>query len=493
MSTDGDALILLTGATGYVGGRLRRLLESRGCRLRCLARRPDYLIRRVAPGTDVVQGDVLDAASLAEAMRGVRIAYYLVHAMGDSGDFEAKERAGALNFAAAARAAGLSRIVYLGGLGDATRPLSSHLRSRQEVGRVLRESGVPTLELRASIVIGSGSLSFELVRALTERLPVMVTPRWVDVRAQPIAVDDLLAYLLQAMSVPLDASRIVEIGGADRVSYGELMREYARQRGLTRYMIRVPVLTPRLSSLWLRLVTPLYASVGRKLIESIRHPTVVTDDSASELFTVRPMGIADAIAAALRNEDREIAETRWQDARSSAEPERTWAGVRFGNRFVDTRTRHVSLPPAQVFAPIRRIGGRTGWYAYNWLWGVRGLLDLLVGGVGLRRGRVHADRIAVGDTLDFWRVEEYEPDRRLRLAAEMKLPGRAWLEFEVTPEPGGSVIRQTAVFDPVGLSGLLYWYSVFPAHRFVFEGMLRGICDAAQEQHEADDARADDG
>jgi uncharacterized protein YbjT (DUF2867 family) len=473
-----SGLILITGASGYVGGRLLRRLEEHGRSLRCLARRAEALVSRVAPATEVLCGDVLEPASLGPALAGVECAYYLIHSMGSRHDFEERDRTAARNFGEAARAAGVRRIVYLGGLGHGG-DLSPHLRSRHEVGAVLRESGVPVLELRASIVLGSGSLSFEMIRALVERLPVMITPRWVDVEAQPIAIDDLLDYLVQALEVPLEESRVLEIGGAERVSYRDLMREYARQRGLKRLMIRVPVLTPRLSSLWLGLVTPLYARVGRKLIESIKHPTVVRDPAALELFAVRPRGMQAAIAAAISNEEREFAESRWTDAFSSGGEGRSWAGVRFRNRMIDTRRCDVAAAPAQAFAPIRRIGGATGWYAHDWLWRVRGFLDLLVGGVGVRRGRGHPDRLRVGDALDFWRVEAYQPDRLLRLVAEMKLPGRAWLEFEVEPRDGGATIRQTALFDPVGLAGLAYWYLLHPLHRMVFSGMLAGIARAA--------------
>jgi len=473
-----NGIILVTGATGYVGGRLWRRLEANGKRVRCMVRQQSVLASRVGPTTQVVEADVLKPETLAAALQDVDTAYYLIHSMGSGGDFEAQDRQAAKNFGEAARRAGVRRIIYLGGLGHGPE-LSPHLKSRQEVGQVLRASGVPVLEFRASIVIGSGSLSFEMVRALVERLPVMITPRWVEVQAQPIAVDDLIEYLVAALDVPLVESRVFEIGGADRVSYGDLMREYARQRGLRRVMIRVPFLTPGLSSLWLGLVTPIYARVGRKLIESIKHPTVVRDTTALEVFPVRPMGMREAIAAAIRNEDREFAETNWFDAFSSGGESRNWAGVRFGNRFIDSRTREVHVGPAQAFAPIRRIGGKTGWYAYDWLWRLRGFLDLLVGGVGLRRGRPLPEDLHVGDALDFWRVEAYEPNRLLRLAAEMKLPGHAWLEFEVEPREGGATIRQTAVFDPVGLLGLAYWYLLYPLHRLVFSAMLENIARAA--------------
>jgi uncharacterized protein YbjT (DUF2867 family) len=416
----------------------------------------------------------------------VHTAYYLVHSLGSSGDFEAHDRDAAQNFAAAARDAGVRRIVYLGGLGSAAAPLSPHLRSRQETGALLGGTGVPVIELRASIVLGSGSLSFELIRALVERLPVMICPRWVWTTTQPIAIEDVVAYLLEAATLPDDVAGVFEVGGADRVSYAGIMREYARQRGLRRALVAVPVLTPYLSSLWLGLTTPVYARVGRKLIESLRNPTVVESGRAQATFRVRPMGLVRAIERALANEDRELAETRWSDAVSSAGPVRSYGGIRFGTRLVDSRAVRVDVPVAAAFAPIRRLGGRRGWYHAHALWRLRGFLDLLVGGVGLRRGRRDPEELAVGDALDFWRVEAYEPPRRLRLAAEMRLPGRAWLEFEVDPDDGGAVIRQTAIFDPAGLTGRLYWYGIYPLHARVFAGMLNALAaharDAAREQ-----------
>lgn len=471
-------LCLITGASGYVGGRLLRELEARHERVRCLARRPEYLEPRVAAATEVVRGDALDAESLRGALSGVDVAYYLIHSMGADGDFEAQDRRAAGNFAAAAREAGVGRIVYLGGLGREP-GLSRHLRSRQEVGRILRESGVPTLELRASIVIGSGSLSFEMVRALVQKLPVMITPRWVSQPAQPLSIEDLVQYLVCAADVPLAASVVVEIGGADRVSYMDLMREYARQRGLERLMIRVPVLSPRLSGLWLGLVTPVYARIGRELIDSVRNATTVDDSAARRLFPrVRPRGIREAIARALLNEDREVAATRWSDALGSGAAPAQWGGEVLGSRIVDSRSVRARASAAAAFAPVRRIGGATGWYYANGLWRLRGFLDLLVGGVGVRRGRRDPDRLVPGDTVDFWRVEAVEADALLRLAAEMRLPGRAWLQFEVVPDAEGVILRQTAIFDPRGLLGLAYWYGLYPLHQLVFAGMLRGIVRA---------------
>jgi uncharacterized protein YbjT (DUF2867 family) len=443
-------LILIAGATGYVGGELLKDLLAGGYTVRCLARRPEALKAKALPRLEVAEGDVLNFPSVQAAMTGVSLAFYLVHSMGSTQSFEEQDRIGAQNFANAARDAGVQRIIYLGGLGRNSDQLSTHLRSRHEVGEILRSAGVPVIEFRASVVIGSGSLSFEMIRALVERLPVMIAPRWVSVEAQPIAIADLLAYLLAAMDRPIDdGSEIFEVGGSDRVSYGGLMREYARQRGLKRLVISVPFLTPRLSSLWLGLVTPLYVRVGRKLIDSIRHSTVVEDPRALTEFSIRPRGYLEAIAAAIHADTKQLK--------------------------TDSRMIRVNASQAEAFVPIRRIGGASGWYYANWLWQLRGWMDKLVGGVGMRRGRLDSDSLNVGDVVDCWRVEAIEPDHLLRLVAEMKLPGRASLEFEVTADSTGSIIRQTACFDPLGILGRAYWYSVLPFHHFVFRGMLKGI------------------
>jgi hypothetical protein len=302
------------------------------------------------------------------------------------------------------------------------------------------------------------------------------------VKAQPIAVEDVIAYMMAALDLPPQQSRVIEIGGTDQVSYGEIMQEYARQCGLHRLMIPVPLLTPRLSSLWLGLITPIYARIGRKLVDSMRNPTPVRDPSALTIFPIKPKSLRDSIARALHNEDQEFALTRWSDALSSGGQSATWGGVQFGTRLVDSRTIEVSVPPSAAFAPIRRIGGANGWYFANILWWIRGTLDLLVGGVGLRRSRRDPQTLSAGDALDFWRVESIEPDHRLRLAAEMKIPGRAWLQFEVEPTNRGSIIRQTAIFDPAGLVGLLYWYALYPVHHWMFKGMLREIATRAERE-----------
>jgi uncharacterized protein YbjT (DUF2867 family) len=465
--------VLLTGATGYVGGRLLNRLEAAGrCQVRCLTRRPGALAGRTAPETEVLRGDVLDSESLAGGMRGVHTAYYLVHSMEAPGDFETIDRVAASNFAQAARQAGVERIIYLGGLGGGDE-LSSHLASRQEVGEILRSSGVPTIEFRASIVIGSGSASYEVVRALVETLPLTIAPRWINTGAQPIAIEDVIDYLVAGLEQ--SGGGTYEIGGIDRVSYAEIIREYARQRGLRRPLLRMPLLTPAACRFFLGLITPVYGRVAGAMVESLRNETVVNTDAAREAFSISPRGLREAIARAIVNEDREFAETRWSDALTSAPPLK-WSGVPFGRRMVSSRLIGVARAPEHAFDPIKRIGGRTGWYAANWFWRFRGFLDTLRGGIGLRRGRRDDLDLRIGDTIDFWRVESLVPGRLLRLAAEMKIPGRLWLQFAVDPDAdGGATIRQTTVFDPAGYVGLAYWYLLCPVHQLVFGSMLRGI------------------
>jgi uncharacterized protein YbjT (DUF2867 family) len=468
------ARVLLTGATGYIGGRLLHRLETSGRQVRCLTRRPEALATRVAEGTEVMAGDVLDAVSLRRAMAGVETAYYLIHSMETSTKFDALDRTAARNFAQAARVGGLRRIVYLGGLGSGDR-LSPHLASRQEVGAILRASGVPTIEFRASIVIGSGSASYELVRALVERLPLIIAPPWVDTAAQPVAIEDVLEYLLAALEYEEHCNAIFEIGGADPVTYAELIREYARQRGLRRRLLRCSLLTPRLSRFFLGLITPVYGQVAGALVEGLRNETVVRSAASLEGFPIRPRGLQEAVDRALTNEDLDFAETSWSDAFASAAPTAV-APTPVGRRLVSSRVIRVDADASDAFDPIQRIGGHTGWYAGNWFWRARGLLDTLSGGVGLRRGRRDPVDIRVGDTIDFWLVDALDPGRRLRLTAEMRIPGRLWLQFEVDPHDGGGVqVRQTTVFDPAGCVGLAYWYLLCPIHHLVFGRMLRGI------------------
>ncbi|MBD3287883.1 DUF2867 domain-containing protein [candidate division KSB1 bacterium] len=474
--------ILLTGATGYIGGRLLRVLQKHGYSVRCMSRRIDALKHKLDQNTTTVYGDPLKKETLTDVFDGIDVAFYFIHSLGSKQSFVRLDRIAAENFSNAAKAANVKRIIYLGGLANPEEELSDHLRSRLEVADYLRQSGIQVIEFRASIIIGSGSLSYEMIRALVERLPVMTTPKWVSMNAQPIAISDVLDYLVQSIEIDSSENMIFEIGGSEIVSYRDLMNEYARQRGLRRLMIPVPVLTPRLSSYWLGLVTPLYARIGKKLIDSIRHSTIIQDTSAREYFNIKPKNVRQSIADALCYEDQEFAETRWSDALSSAGIPRKWTGVRVGNRLVDSRTAEVNVPPEKAFQPIEKIGGDTGWYYANWLWQLRGFLDLLVGGVGMRRGRRDPNTLHVGDAVDFWRVEAIEKNRRLRLQAEMKLPARAWLEFEIEPDgSNGSVIRQTAHYDPVGLFGLVYWYSIYPIHGAIFSGLLKGIVRACEK------------
>jgi len=420
--------------------------------------------------SELIQGDLLDPASLDSAFRDVDVAYYLVHSMNDGAGFERLELRCAENFAKAAKNAGVKRIVYLGGLAHGSN-LSPHMRSRAEVGDVLRSSGIPVLEFRASVVIGSGSASFDMIRSLVETLPVMVIPRWVREQAQPIAIEDVISYLLEARNVPLKESRIAEIGGRDVTSYMGIMQEYARQRGLKRTFLPVPFLSLSLSSRWLTLFTPLYARIGKYLIESVRHPSVVRTP-AHDLFHVRPMGIRDAISRAFENEQSALPESRWSDALGGS-PKQMASPAQSTLRNVQTIT--IPLGSEFAFAPIRRIGGETGWYFGNLLWRIRGLLDVLAGGVGMRRGRPDPETPLIGSTLDFWRVEDYVPGRRLRLIAEMKVPGSASLEFTAEPRGPKTVIRQVAQFQTSSLLGKLYWYALWPVHEIMFRGMLREI------------------
>jgi uncharacterized protein YbjT (DUF2867 family) len=470
---DSRDTILLTGATGYIGGRLLHRLEGADRRVRCLTRRPEALVGRVGPSTQVVAGDLLDRESLAAALSGVRTAYYLVHSMGAPGDFEELDRRAAINFARAARDAGVGRMVYLGGLGSGD-DLSAHLASRHEVGDILRNSGVATIELRASIVIGPGSASFETVRALVERLPAIPAPCWVETAAQPIAIEDVVDYLLAALTLDDTTGTVVEIGGGDRVTYAEVMREYARQRKLRRPVLPIPLVTRRAWRPFLALLMPAYGRIAAAMVESLRNETVVQGTGAHEAFSIKPRGLAEAIERALAGEDHQFAETRWSDALAPM-PTSRWGGIPFSRRLVSSRVVCVRPRPDDVFAPIQRIGGPTGWYAVDWFWRLRGFFDRMRGGVGLRRGRRDPYDLRLGDTIDFWRVERLEPGRRLLLAAEMKIPGRLWLQFDVEADNDGAQIRQTTIFDPAGYVGLLYWYLLYPIHHRIFGAMLRGL------------------
>ena len=469
---------LIVGASGYIGGRLASLLQAHGHELVLTSRDVRPLAAR-HPEARVVAADLLEPSTLAAALDGVEVAFYLAHSMkaGERG-FAERDRLAAANFAQAAARAGVSRIVYLGGLGDDEAGLSHHLSSRHETGAELAAHGVPVTELRAAIIIGSGSASFEILRHLTERLPVMITPRWVATRCQPIGISDVLDYLGATVDHP-EITGIVEIGGPDILSYGEMMRGYARLRGLRRLMIPVPVLTPRLSSYWVNLVSPVPAAIARPLIEGLRNEVIVRDPRPAAAFGLHPMPFLEALQRAIDRTDRHAVESTWFDAMSA--PDRTSLSSlsSLEGMIVERWERAVHAPPERLFAEIERLGGNAGWPYANWLWRLRGLADRLVGGVGMRLGRRDPDHLRVGDALDFWRVEEIRPPRLLRLRAEMRVPGRAWLQYEVLEAPGGSRLVQTAFFEPKGLPGLAYWYVLYPVHGLIFRGLVQRLAERA--------------
>lgn len=474
--------VLVAGATGYIGRRLVDELVAAGHEVRCVARTPRKLDGEPwRDRVEVVQGDVLDPESTAAACVGIDAVYYLVHSIGADEDWEERDRRAATNVRDAAAAAGVRQIIYLGGLGDDNgTSLSPHLSSRHDVGAVLRSGPVPVTELRAAVIIGSGSASFEMLRYLVEVLPIMTTPRWVETRVQPIGVQDVLRYLVGVLLEPEAVGRTLEIGGADVLTYHRMMDLYAEEAGLRRrIIIPVPVLTPRLSSLWVGLVTPVPADLARPLIDSLVNEVVVHDDAIRRIVPFEPIDARESIRRALtRVRDLDVS-TRWTDAelfgRTPADPmpnDPSWSG---GVVFTDHQRVEGPVEPAALFAEVARLGGERGWLVGNWLWSIRGVLDLVFGGVGMRRGRRHPTELRVGDVVDFWRVEAVEPDRLLRLRAEMRLPGEAWLEWEIAPTEGGARLDQRARFQPRGLWGRAYWYGVAPFHRFIFRPLARRL------------------
>ena len=475
--------VAVTGATGYIGGRLVPRLLAEGHEVVCLARNPAKLEGRSwSDQVTAIEADVLEPETLATALEGCEAAYYLVHSMGSADSFQDTDRIAAGNFAAATEQAGVGRIIYLGGLGEEDDVLSAHLGSRHEVGRTLASGAVPVTELRAAVIIGSGSVSFEMLRYLTEVLPAMVTPSWVQTRCQPIAIRDVLAYLVKSLNEETPGHTVYEIGGPDILSYLEMMQAYARVAGLPkRLVVPVPVLTPRLSSLWIGLVTPLPVGVARPLVDSLRNEVIVRDPTGAEHFDVVPIPFEDAVERALeKSEDLRVA-TRWSDATTGParpfEGDPPWSG---GTLFVDHQVVESTAAAPDLFWAFSRIGGDVGYYGYEWAWELRGILDILVGGVGLRRGRRHPEQVRLEDTVDFWRVTDVEPDRVLQLSAEMRLPGEAWLEWRVERGVGTNLLHQTAYFRPKGLTGRLYWYALLPFHRFIFTDMANRIVAAAE-------------
>lgn len=455
------------------------LLNASGHELVLMSRDVRPLSARF-PESRVVAADLLRPETLSPALQGADVAYYLAHSMGSGErDFDERDRRAARAFAAAAADAGVARIIYLGALGDDHAELSRHLASRHETGRELASSGVAVIEFRAAIIIGSGSASFEIIRHLTERLPIMVTPRWVATRCQPIGIEDVLAYLAAALDHP-EASGIVEIGGPDVLSYGEMMQGYARARGLRRLMIPVPVLTPRLSAYWVNLVSPVPSGIARPLIEGLRNEVVVRDPLPAAAFGVRPAPYAEALRRAIDRSEGDAVESTWFDALSAPEKPSLATMTSREGVIVERRQHAVAATPDRVFDAIERIGGSAGWPYANWLWRIRGLVDRCVGGVGMRLGRRDPDRLRVGDAVDFWRVEEIRWPVLLRLRAEMRLPGRAWMQYEVAESAEGSRLTQTAFFEPRGLFGLLYWYLLYPVHAKIFAGTVRALARRAE-------------
>jgi uncharacterized protein YbjT (DUF2867 family) len=477
-------LVLVTGVTGYVGGRLVPRLLGAGYRVRCLVRDMARLQGRPwLEQVEVVQGDVLKPETLAAAMQGVEAAYYMIHSLSGNTDFHRRDLVAARNFGEVARAAGVQRIIYLGGLGNPEADLSQHLRSRQQTGQALRESGVPVTEFRAAIVVGSGSVSFEMIRYLTERIPVMICPRWVFTRVQPVGIQDVLEYLVAALETPQSAGRVIEIGGADVLSYGDMMLGYAQVRGLRRILLPVPVLTPRLSAYWVHWMTPIPADIARPLIEGLRNEVVVRDDTAQRLFPqVRPMEYQAAVQQALVSLAASQVETTWSDALSTSQGDIAPLILTIQDgMIIERRRRVVRASATAVYRAFTGLGGERGWLYANWTWRLRGMLDRLVGGVGFRRGRRHPDKVRAGDVLDFWRVEAVEQQRLLRLRAEMKVPGAAWLQFEARPQSEAeTLLVQTAFFAPKGLWGLLYWYGLYPLHSLIFSGLIRNLARSAE-------------
>jgi uncharacterized protein YbjT (DUF2867 family) len=491
VTPDHGASCLVTGATGYIGGRLVPELLDAGFRVRCMSRSPQRLRDRPwAARVQTAAADAADREAVGRALAGTEIAYYLVHALGTGRRFEETDRAAARTFAAAAADAGVRRVIYLGGLAPADEEgeeLSPHLRSRGEVGQILRDAEVPAAVLRAAVILGSGSASFEMLRYLTERLPAMVTPRWVHSRIQPIAVQDVLRYLVGCASLPNGVNRAFDIGGPDVLTYDDMMARYARVAGLRpRVVVPVPLLTPRLSSLWVGLVTPIPGSLARPLVESLRHDVVCGEHDIAAYVPDPPgglVGFEHAVELALTRVREASVATRWSSATAASAPsdplptDPGWAG---GSLYSDERERVVRASPQRLWQVIEGIGGERGWYSFPLAWSARGLIDRLVGGVGLARGRRDPDRLFAGESLDFWRVEEIEPGRLLRLRAEMRLPGLAWLELGVRRDNGRTLYTQRALFHPRGLFGHMYWWAVWPFHHFVFGGMERNITLAAE-------------
>ncbi len=472
--------ILIVGATGYVGGHLVPALLKKGYQVRCMVRNPEKLLARNWKNVEIIEGDVLKPETLPKALKNIHTAYYLVHSMGGSKNFEKTDAVAAANFCKAAKASNIQRIIYLGGLAKDTDSLSSHLKSRQEVGTILGSSGVPVTEFRASIIIGSGSASFEIIRDLVKKLPVMVTPKWVKSRCEPISIQNVIEYLVLCLEEPRTINQVLEIGGGDILSYARMMRQVAEVMEKKLWIISVPVLTPRLSAYWLNLVTTVPMSIAYPLVDGLKNDTICTDHRIREWIKIKLISFTQAVRSAIEEENLGELESRWTEASGySYDPASNYKNVKL---LQDKRIINSPLSQKAIFDVIQRVGGDNGWYYANWAWQLRGLFDRLIGGVGMRRGRRHPTNIRVGDAIDFWRVEKFEAGHFLKLRAEMKLPGIAWLEFRIEKAANGeSIFQQLATFLPKNWFGFFYWYTIMPAHFFVFRNMAKKIVAAAHE------------
>ncbi|MFZ0532502.1 MAG: SDR family oxidoreductase [Anaerolineales bacterium] len=472
--------ILVAGASGYIGGRLVPRLVAAGHHVICLVRNPERLKGQSWENVEIRQGNLLDPDSLHGVMQGAEVAYYLVHSMADGArGFDVRDHIAAENFGATAKAASVQRIIYLGGLGECDKGISPHLNSRQHVGDVLRASGIPVTELRAAIVIGSGSMSFEMIRYITERLPIIFTPKWVDTLCQPIAIENVLDYLTESLIEPRSIGEIFEIGGPDVLTYGDIMLAFARARGLKRRLVPLPLLTSQLSAYGADILTPLPISYIQVLIEGLKSEVVVRDQSAHKLFNVKLIPYATALQQALQRTGQGEVETYWRGEKAGLLPGRTHKVIE--GMFIEQRRLETVAEPEAVYNTLVGIGGKGGWYFADWLWQVRGLLDRFAGGPGMRRGRRSQVEMQPGEVLDGYRVETVEAGHLIRLRNEMKAPGPAWMQFEVNPRGGGgSIYIQTAFFEPHGLAGLAYWYGLYPFHQLIFDGLARAIIKRAE-------------
>ena len=479
-------LILVTGATGYVGGRLVPKLLEAGYRVRCLVRDPSRLQGRSwLSKVDVVQGDALFPEQIAAAMQGVSVAYYLMHGMQGSKTNAERDLQVARNFTHAAEEAGIERIIYLGELVDPTAHLSPYLRARHETGYLLRYSKVPVTEIRAGMIIGSGSALFEMIRYLTEREPLLVCPAWFFSQAQPIAIRDVLSYLVAVLKSPDTIGRVIEVGGPTRLTYADMLLGYAKERDLKRILIPTPFFAPRLSAYWVHMVTPIHWRVVAPLIEGLRSNLIVRDDAAKKLFPqIQPIDFQTATHLALGRVQRDNVETSWSDALVTALGDvKPYEFTVEDGLFIERRQVVLDIDTETVFRSYTGIGGERGWLYMDWSWAMRGWMDKAIGGVGLRRGRRHPDEIHTGEALDFWRVETVEKNTRMRLRAEMKVPGKAWLQFDSTPAPEDkkkTVFTVTAYYEPHGFFGFLYWYAMWPFHKFIFDGLTRRLASRAR-------------